>query len=231
MDIYDQILENLELERELGTRTVEIDRALLVPPKPEQDQSTPEAANNSAKSVSSGPGIDGDKRDISGDAGARGAIPGVLGARGDIPGGAGARGDAGDEASASAPSSVAETAASPSVACDMLFLSGRPLSAAGQEAMRKTVTALKKIKPDVTVRLNENVPAKVMVLLGSDALKGRSAVSARPVRGRWMAVEGVPALPTFSPDYIFSHFQEGSPGMVAAKRDMWNDIKAALARL
>ena len=221
MDIYDQILENLELERELGTRTVEIDRALLVPPKPEQDQSTPEAANNSAKSVSSGPGIDGDKRDISGDAGARGAIPGVLGARG----------DAGDEASASAPSSVAETAASPSVVCDMLFLSGRPLSAAGQEAMRKTVAALKKIKPDVTVRLNENVPAKVMVLLGSDALKGRSAVSARPVRGRWMAVEGVPALPTFSPDYIFSHFQEGSPGMVAAKRDMWNDIKAALARL
>ena len=211
MDIFDQILEHLELERELGTRTVEIDRALLVPPKPEQDQRTPEVDDNSAKGASSGSEIDGDKRAISGGAGARGGV------------------DA--EASASATSSVAETSALPSAACDMLFLSGRPLSAAGQEAMRKTVAALKKIKPDVTVRLNENVPAKVMVLLGSDALKGRSAVSARPVRGRWMTVEGVPALPTFSPDYIFSHFQEGSPGMVAAKRDMWNDIKAALARL
>ena len=211
MDIYDQILENLELERELGTRTVEIDRALLVPPKPEQEQTAPEAKVVPAQGVSSGPGIDGDKRAVSG--------------------GAGARGDAGAEASASAPSSVAEIAASPAATCDILFLSGRELSAAGREAMRKTVAALKKIKPDVTVRLNEAVKAKVMVLLGSDALKGRSAVSARPVRGRWMTVEGVPALPTFSPDYIFSHFQEGSPGMVAAKRDMWNDIKAALARL
>jgi len=113
----------------------------------------------------------------------------------------------------------------------MLFLSGRPLSAAGQEAMRKTFAAMKKIKADVAVRLNENVPARIIVLLGSDALKGRSAVAMRPVRGRWMAVDGVPALPTFSPDYIFSHFQDGSPGMAAAKRDMWNDIKAALARL
>ena len=197
IDIYDQIIENLELERDLGTRTVEIDRALLVPPKP-SDASAPASPSESALAPS-------------------GAAPAPA-------------------AEATAPSiasnsPVAGTPVSSSAACDMLFLSGRPLSAAGQEAMRKTFAAMKKIKADVTVRLNENVPARIIVLLGSDALKGRSAVAARPVRGRWMAVDGVPALPTFSPDYIFSHFQDGSPGMAAAKRDMWNDIKAALARL
>ena len=97
--------------------------------------------------------------------------------------------------------------------------------------MSKTVAAMRRIKPDVSVRMNEDSRAKVIVLLGSDALRGRTPVPKRVVRGRWMTVEGVPALPTFSPDYIFSYFQEGSPGMVAAKRDMWNDIKAALARL
>ena len=49
MDIFDQILENLELERELGTRTVEIDRALLVPPTVEKaPKSEPEPARKPA---------------------------------------------------------------------------------------------------------------------------------------------------------------------------------------
>ena len=184
MDIYDQILENLELERELGTRTVEIDRALLVPPKPEPPPEAP-----SAPKIGSAP------------------------------------------PSLSVPAGKPADASLPAVGCDILFLSGRPLSEAGMEAIRKTVAAMKKIKPDVTIRLNEEGAAKVFILLGSDALKKRQTGAARPVRGRWMTVDGVPAMPTFSPDYIFSHFQEGSPGMVAAKRDMWNDIKAALVRL
>lgn len=33
MDLFDEIIANLELEKELGVRTVEIDRALLLPPK------------------------------------------------------------------------------------------------------------------------------------------------------------------------------------------------------
>jgi hypothetical protein len=36
---------------------------------------------------------------------------------------------------------------------------------------------------------------------------------------------------TFSPDYIFTHFQEGSPRMKDAKQVMWNDIKSAVARV
>ena len=187
MDIYVQILENLELERDLGTRTVEIDRALLVPPKPVQKHITSEANDVPAKGVSSDSRTGGNKDVVLGDA--------------------------------------------PSTVCDILFLSGRPLSAAGQEAIQKTIVAMKKIKTTVSVRLNEDVRAKVIVLLGSDALKKLQPNAARPVRGRWMTIEGVPTLPTFSPDYIFSHFQKGSPSSVAAKRDMWNDIKPALTRL
>ena len=187
MDIYDQILENLELERDLGTRTVEIDRALLIPPKPAQEHITSETNGVPAKGVSSDSRTDGDKDAFLDDA--------------------------------------------PCAVCDILFLSGRPLSVAGQEAIQKTIVAMKKIKTDVSVRLNEDVRAKVIVLLGSDALKKLQPNAARPIRGRWMTIKGIPTLPTFSPDYIFSHFQAGSPSSIAAKRDMWNDIKAALARL
>ena len=192
MDIFDQILEHLELERELGTRTVEIDRALLVPPKP----SPPPAAIPIPK-----------PRPVSAET-------------------ASAERSVGAEAS-----SARQERASPSVVCDILFVSGRPLSAAGVEAIRKTIVAMNKIKADLDVRLNEEVRAKVVILLGSDALKKLQPNAGRPVRGRWLTANGVPALPTFSPDYIFSHFQEGSPGRKEATRDMWNDVKAAIARL
>ena len=169
MDIYDQILENLELERELGTRTVEIDRALLLPPNPATDGTSvvpvpPPAAPDSSES------------------------------------------------------------------CDIAFLTGRPLSPTGMEAMEKTFAAMRQIKPDIQVALNENRKPRVIVLLGSDALK-KLLPTARPVRGQWIQINGVPAVMTFSPDYIFSHFQAGSPRERQAKVDMWRDIKSALARL
>ena len=169
MDIYDQILENLELERELGTRTVEIDRALLLPPKPATDGTS--------------------------------VVP--------VP---------------------APVAPDTSEGCDIAFLTGRPLSPAGAEAMAKTFAAMKRIKPDLQVVLNENRKSRVIVLLGSDALK-KLLPTARPVRGQWIQLNGVPAVMTFSPDYIFSHFQVGSPHERQAKVEMWEDIKSALTRL
>ena len=169
MDIYDQILENLELERELGTRTVEIDRALLLPPKPATDGTS--------------------------------VVP--------VP---------------------VPAAPDASEGCDIAFLTGRPLSPAGAEAMAKTFAAMKRIKPDLQVVLNEKRKSRVIVLLGSDALK-KLLPTARPVRGKWIQLNGVPAVMTFSPDYIFSHFQAGSPHERQAKSEMWEDIKSALARL
>ena len=117
-----------------------------------------------------------------------------------------------------------------SESCDIAFLTGRPLSSAVAEAMAKTFAAMKRIKPDIQVVLNESRKPRVIVLLGSDALK-KQMPTARPVRGKWIALNGVPAVMTFSPDYIFSHFQAGSPHERQAKSEMWEDIKSALARL
>ena len=194
MDIYDQILENLELERELGTRTVEIDRALLLPPQPQSETPPPQPATISPQPATPSP-----------------------------------------QPVVAAPVASAPSAPSPAVpvsseSCDIAFLTGRPLSPAGAEAMAKTFAAMKRIKPDLQVVLNENRKSRVIVLLGSDALK-KLLPTARPVRGQWIQLNGVPAVMTFSPDYIFSHFQAGSPHERQAKSEMWEDIKSAVARL
>ena len=201
MDIFDQILENLELERDLGMRTVEIDRALLVPPSavPTAPPPTPKPA-----APASAP------------ADTKVEVPPPSSA-GPVPV---------QEPPAASPS----RAVSPTPQCDVAFFTGRPLSRAGEEAMEKVFGAMKKIKPDITICLNEERKARVCVLLGSDALLKRLP-TARPMRGAWVSVAGTPAVMTFSPDYIFSHFQAGSPNMNKAKLDMWNDIKLALARL
>ena len=189
MDIYDQILENLELERELGTRTVEIDRALLLPPKLQAETPTPQPEPRTPQPETRNQKLEP-------------AIP---------------------------PPAV-PVAPDTSEGCDIAFLTGRPLSPAGAEAMAKTFAAMRQIKPDIQVALNENRKPRVIVLLGSDALK-KLLPTARPVRGQWIQINGVPAVMTFSPDYIFSHFQAGSPRERQAKVDMWRDIKSALARL
>lgn len=201
MDIFDQILENLELERDLGTRTVEIDRALLMPvpsvpaSPPQEPGHMPEPAPAPAARKPEPPP----------------SVPKSTPAR---------------EPAAASPSETA----SPAAQCDVAFFTGRPLSPAGQEAMTKTFAAMRRIRPDTTIRLNEECSARVIVLLGSDALAKRLPAT-RPIRGAWVDVAGTPAIMTFSPDYIFTHFQDGSPNMNKAKLEMWNDIKLAVARL
>jgi len=200
MDIYDQILENLELERELGTRTVEIDRALLLPPQLATGE-TPVVPGPRPSPLTPQPEI-------------RALQPET---RNQKP-------------EPDPPPPVAPAATNSSGGCDIAFLTGRPLSAAGAEAMAKTFAAMKRIQPDIQVALNESRKSRVIVLLGSDALK-KLLPTARGVRGKWIELNGVPAVMTFSPDYIFSHFQAGSPHERQAKVDMWTDIKSALARL
>ena len=214
MDIYDQILENLELERELGTRMVEIDRALLVPPKPQPVAPTPAPISDSLGSEA--PVASSDRSKLQ-----EQRIP-----EADSPAAVdGQRSTPSPETGSPQPSAVAAKPGS-----DIEFVTARPLSAAGMEAMAKTIVAMKRIKPDLQVSINEGRKPKLLIFLGSDAMK-KFRPAMRPVRGKWVDLDGVPALMTFSPDYIFSHFQEGSPRMKEAKRDMWNDIKSAVARI
>ena len=208
MDIYDQILENLELERELGTRTVEIDRALLLPPNPESASAEPAADKSASKPETPTP------------------QPAAISPQPAVP----SPQPVVATPVASTPSAPSPAAPNSSGGCDIAFLTGRPLSPAGAEAMAKTFAAMKRIKPDIQVALNESRKSRVIVLLGSDALK-KLLPTARPVRGQWIQINGVPAMMTFSPDYIFSHFQAGSPHERQAKSEMWEDIKSAVARL
>lgn len=204
MDIFDQILENLELERDLGTRTVEIDRALLVPPSVERPvESAPRTAE---------PVVEKKPRPVRTDTPQVPVSP------------------APETSPLSAPPSRTESAVPPACDVDIAFFTGRALSPEGEDAMAKTFAAIRKIKPDARLCINEERKAKVCVLLGSDALVKRIP-AARPVRGKWVTAGGVPTVMTFSPDYIFSHFQKDSPNMVKAKLEMWNDIKLAVARI
>jgi hypothetical protein len=209
MDIFEQILENLELERELGTRTVEIDRALLVPPsdkieaKTQQRKSIDSVASTQEKTQVQAPKMHSE-------------LP-----KNELP-------------VSSRESSRAEEAANTQSAssnhCDIVFYTGRQLSPAGMAAMEKIFDAIKKIKAGIAISLNEPCKAKVCVLLGSDALK-KYLPTGKPIRGNWEVIGGMPAIMTFSPDYIFAHFSEGSPRMKEAKLVMWNDIKSAVARI
>lgn len=211
MDIYDQILECLELERELGTRTVEIDRALLVPPKKEvslQVVATAEAVGRTASEPRQEAAARVETTPASVAAVEKGAAK-----------------SSSQDAQGAVDSGGAECCL-----CDIAFFTGRTLSDRGNEAMRKTFAAMQKIRPGISVRLNEQCKAKVVILLGSDAMLKRMP-TARPVRGAWVTLDGAPAIMTYSPDFIFSHFQEGSPNMNKAKHSMWSDIQSAIARL
>lgn len=211
MDIYDQILECLELERELGTRTVEIDRALLVPPKKEvplQVAATAEAVDRTASEP---------RQEATARVETTPASVAAVEAKRVVK-------SSPQDAQGAVDNGGAECL------CDIAFFTGRTLSDRGNEAMRKTFAAMQKIRPGISVRLNEQCKAKVVILLGSDAMLKRMP-TARPVRGAWVTLDGTPAIMTYSPDFIFSHFQEGSPNMNKAKHSMWSDIQSAIARL
>ena len=214
MDILDQILENLELERDIGTRTVEIDRALLVPPSAE-----PETPSATPKPVSASQSRSNVAYPVPQTTVSASSIPPPPAAR-QIP----------VPASSMPPPAQPARSAAPQCNVDIAFFTGRELSVKGLEAMEKIFGAMKKIKPDISICLNDEAKARVCVLLGAEALR-KHLPTARPLRGAWVSVQGMPAIMTFSPDYIFSHFQEGSPNMNKAKLEMWNDIKLAVARL
>lgn len=69
------------------------------------------------------------------------------------------------------------------------------------------------------------VSPEVIVALGATALEallGRQAPITR-IRGRWMEWRGIPLMPTFHPSYLLRN--------PAAKREVWQDIQAVMARL
>lgn len=66
---------------------------------------------------------------------------------------------------------------------------------------------------------------KVIVALGATAVKGLLDVQSgiTRLRGQWMSYEGIDLMPTFHPAYLLRN--------PAGKKDVWEDMKAVLARL
>ena len=210
METFDEILgafeQALELERELGTRTVECDRALLTPlrpaapaaPKPAPKVETPAPASQTPVPP-------------------RSASPSSLPPR--------------------TPQSSHPTHPSqPSPLVDFAFIAAQIPQGAAAELLAKMVAAMGYTMNQVTVvaaatAVEAKPSAKVYVVLGgSDAFRV-FAPGQRAALGLWTEVGGVPTIVTYSPAKILSYFGNDVAGLTKAKRQIWSDLKSALARI
>ena len=173
----------LELERELGTRTVEMDRALLRPaPKVTPPPVEPPAARMQPSSQ---------------------AMPTAQ----TMP--------------------AAQTSAADAARPDFSFLLECDPKGPVAELLPKMSEAIG-YGPD-GVKVNDPT-ARVLIVLGSAALqKWLPGVVARP--GQWVRRGEAPALVTASPTKTYRFYGHDAAKVHALKLRLWEDLKAALARL
>ena len=218
MTDFDEILgafeEALELERELGTRTVECDRALLVPMRP-ASPSAPRAP----------------------EAGAQPNRAGVAGAQSNRAEVAGAQSNRAGEAAPAKPVVPAPPAAParPGARVDFAFIPLEMPAGAAADLLEKMVAAMGYAMSAVTVvaagtAVKAPPAARVYVVLGSDAFRV-FAPGQRAALGLWTEVAGVHTVVTYSPARILSYFGNDAEGLRKAKLQIWADLKSALARV
>ena len=206
MEIVDYILDGLEaaleLERELGVRTVECDRGLLgattVPRLPSKVLS-PSGAMGGLKTEDV-------RRETRTGRETRDARPTAL----------------------NRPIAQSNNPNNQTI-LPLVFLHDRSLSSAGVEMMAKILTALG--KPDAPIVVVPPVPkAKVTVVLGGLALRKHFA-GMRGEPGQWQkSSDGRDVLITYSPEYIL-RFGTVTPAVKKIKEDMWRSLKAVRQRL
>ena len=188
--------EALTLESELGTRAVEIDRALLSPlsyaKEPERVEPKAPAPKPEAPAL---------------------------------------------EPKVQAPEPKTQPApepASPDIPL-YAFLSFKQLTLKGLGLLGRMVTAMNLPEGSWTVECLARCggalpPAKVYILLGRDTQK--ALLPSQPaLRGHWVEVAGVPAISTYSPDFILDNFGDDPAASRKVKLCVWGDLKSALARL
>ena len=199
--------EALELERELGTRTVEIDRALLRSGEGDKGLKGTDGAkgDQSLNGFNAFNGLKGDKG-LKGTDGLNGEN-GLNGTNG-LKGADGTKDDSGTQA-------------------DFAFLLEGDPQGPVAELLPKMSEAIG-YGPD-GVKINDP-SARVLIVLGSDAMaKWLPGVKARP--GQWVMRGETPALITASPTKTYRFFGNNPDKIHALKLRLWTDLKAALARL
>ena len=204
MDVVEYILDGLEaaleLERELGVRTVECDRAVLAGEK--------KAEPRLSSKVLSPSGVTGglETKDLRHEA------------------------RAGLETRDARQSAVNQTLkpSNTQTLLPLAFLHDRPLSETGVEMMAKILNAMG--RPDAPIVVVPPAPqAKVTVVLGGLALK-KYFPGMRGEPGQWQKTpEGRDVLITYSPEYIL-RFGSVTPAVQKMKKDMWTSLKAVVQR-
>lgn len=199
--LLDGLEAELALERELGVRVVECDRALLV--------------GNAGRGI----GEEGKGKREEGTAAKATAVEsGNRVERPRLP------------SNVSRPDTPVPTATPPhpnSSTCPFLFIHDRPLSSKGAEIVAKITEALGETAESAPVVFEPPFPkAKVTVILGARALrKWFPACNGSP--GQWIAVQnGEEALVSYSPEYVL-RLTPGGEQLKNIKRKMWTDLKAA----
>jgi len=96
--------------------------------------------------------------------------------------------------------------------------------------MAKIITAMGKTPESAPIVFTGELPkAKVYVVLGGNALKKWfPGLHAGP--NTWLTHEGKTLLVTFSPEYIL-RFGEVTPTVKKIKAEMWNQLKAVVAKV
>ena len=192
--LLDGLEAELELERELGVRVVELDRSLLAspphsstPPLPRSPTSSPSNSNSHSHSSSS------------------------------------------SNSNSSSNYNSHSNSSSPSIS--FAFLHDRPLSPNGIEMMAKIVTAMHETPETAPIVFNgERPPAKMYVVLGSEAMK-KWYPGMRGAPGQWLrGRNGEDVLLTYSPEYLL-RFGAATPALMKLKREMWTSLKGVMQRL
>jgi len=202
-EILEGLERALELERELGTRVVEIDRSLLAFPPPE----APSAAVVAAKA----------------------APPPQAGAAVARPRPAPAAVSASRaQPNPNAPSSdLVIVAASPAelqgVAGELLL---KMLGAIGRDLGSAPVEVA---GPDLAQRVAARSP-KIVVMLGRDACRALLP-SQRIGKGEWVAFGGALAAAIPSPAFMLRFYADKPAELNKLKRDAWNTLKLVRDRL
>ncbi len=206
METFDDILgafeEALELERELGTRTVECDRALLVPLRP-----APPAAPVPLPPAPQPP------------------PPAPVAPPPPAP-----------PPPPPPPAPAAPKADAPSPRTDFAFIVAQRPQDAAAEMLRGMVAAMGYAMDQVKVVAAADAAAArpaarvYIVLGGSDAFRA-FAPGQRAALGLWTTVADVPTIVTYSPARILSYFGGDAAKLAKAKRQIWSDLKSALARI
>ena len=118
---------------------------------------------------------------------------------------------------------------------DFIFLHEKELSPGGAEMISKAVAAMKKTPETAPVVFDGTLPAaKIYIVLGREALKKWfPGVHAAP--GQWRKGRmGEDILVSYSPDFILRFSRPGVPdskSTVDMKRELWTSLKGVMQRI